>query len=413
MTVGNSARLQISMAQAQTKYGSSLDALQTSYLSGNKFNRYGVKNTKATQTLDELLKSDKLKYKDSEYRSQFSDLYKSIYGASDDSSDDTTASAQSIKTASASAGNAAESIKSFANGLKYGGEVDVDTYKTQAQNFVDSYNAMVDKVGNSDNQRVLQKGVLMVNTGKVYSSSLKRAGITVGADNKLSLNSDLSDVKATDIKTAFGDRGFSDKVREKAAQINTLTGGNGMFAANSLVNSSSSGKPGIVAFEDNSGTLKQLTDTVRDMATSVKSYVQGLGTEDKAYSPQDYTKAAKGLVDSYNSLVEAALKSDKSSIRNKGETLRGTANAYKYSLERAGIVVGKDGKLSLADENKLAKLTDKDVKYSFANGGFLDKVNDKASQIKALASSASSMGYNSDRTANYAYNSGALFAVYA
>ncbi len=414
MTVGNSARLQINMAQAQTKYGSQLDKLQSSYLSGSKFDKYGVKNTKATQTLDELLKSSKLKYKDSEYKNQFSELYKSIYGTSDDSeSESTTASAQSIKAASSSAGSAAESIRSFANGLKYGGEVDTDTYKAQAQNFVDSYNAMVDKVGNSDNQQVLQKGVLMVNTGKVYSSTLKRAGITVGADNKLSLNSDLSKVKATDIKTAFGDRGFSDKVREKAAQINTLTGGSGMFAANSVLSTSSSGKPGIVAFEDNSGTLKQLTETVRDMATSVKSYAQGLGTEDKAYSVEDYTKNAKGLVDSYNSLVEAAAKSDKSSVRNKGVTLQGSAKAYKYSLQRAGINVDENGKLSLADENKLAKLTDKDIKYSFANGGFLDKLNDKASQIKALASSASSMGYSSDKTTNYAYNSGALFAVYA
>lgn len=414
MTVGNSARLQLNMAQAQTKYGSRLDELNASYLAGNKFNRYGVKNTKATRTLEELLKSRNLKNKDGNYREKFSELYKSIYGASDDSeTESTTASAQSIKAASSLAGNAAESVKAFANDLKYGGDVNVDAYKSQAQNFVDSYNAMIDKVGNSDDQRVLQKGVLMVNTGKVYSSALKRAGITVGADNKLSVNGDLSKVKATDIKTVFGSRGFSDKVIEKAGQINNLTGGKGLFAANSIVNTSSSGKPGIVAFEENSGTLKQLTDEVQDMATSVKSYVQGLGTEEKAYSVQDYTKTTKGFVDSYNSLVEAALKNDKTSIRNKGETLRGTANAYKYSLERAGIVVGKDGKLSLADENKLAKLTDKDIKYSFGNGGFLDKVNDKASQIKALASSASSMGYSSKKTENYAYNSGALFAVYA
>lgn len=414
MTVGNSARLQLNMAQAQTKYGNQLDSLNASYLIGSKLNRYGLRNTKATQTLDELLKSRALKGKDENYRSQFSDLYKSIYGASDeDTSDENVASAQSIKVASASAGNAAESVKAFANDLKYGGNVNVDSYKAQAQNFVDSYNAMIDKVGSSDDQKVLQKGVLMVNTGKVYSSALKRAGITVGADNKLSVNSDLSKVKATDIKTVFGSRGFSDKVIEKAGQINNLTGGKGLFAANSIVNTSSSGKPGIVAFEDNSGTLKQLTDEVQEMATSVKSYAQGLGTEEKAYSVEDYTKTAKGFVDSYNSLVEAALKNDNSSVRNKGETLRGTANAYKYSLERAGITVGKDGKLSLADENKLAKLTDKDIKYSFANGGFLDKVNDKANQIKSLVSSASAMGYNSDKTANYAYNSGALFAVYA
>lgn len=401
------------MAQAQTKYGSQLDSLNTSYLMGNKFNRYGLKNTKATQTLDELLKSRALKGKDENYRSQFSDLYKSIYGIGDDSEDDSSvSSAQSIKVASASAGGAAESIKNFANGLKYGGELDVDSYKAQAQSFIDSYNSMIDKVGNSDNSKVLQKGVLMVNTGKVYSSALKRAGITLGADNKLSLNSDLSDVDATDVKSLFGSNGFSDKVIQKAGQINSLTGGSGVFTA-SAVNSSSSSSSASSEYTDNSGTMKELTAKVKELATAVKSYAQGLGSDDNTYKPEDYTKVAKDFIDSYNSFIDEAAKSDKSAVRNKGVTLAGSANAYKYSLQRAGINVDKNGKLSLADQDKLAKLTDKDIKYSFANGGFLDKVNDKADQVKSLVSSASAMGYNANKTSTYAYNTGALYSVYA
>lgn len=415
MTVGNYARTQLSMAQAQTKYGSQLDSLNSSYLSGSKYNMYGVKNTSATKTLEELLKSDKLKNKDSNYREQFSSLYKSIYGISDDSSadDDSVASPQSIKTASASAGNAAESIKAFANGLKYGGEVDADAYKKQAQAFVDSYNAMVDKVGNSDNQQVLQKGVLMVNTGKVYSSALRRAGITLGADNKLSLNSDLSKVTAVNIKTLFGSQGFSDKVIQKAGQINSLTGGNGMFSANAVNVSSSKSESLDEPYTDNSGTMKELSAKVKELATAVKSYAQGLGTEDKAFVPEDFTKVAEDFVNTYNSFIDEAAKSDNSSVRNRGVTLTSSANAYKYSLQRAGINVDKNGRLSLADEAKIAKLTDKDIKYSFANGGFLDKVTDKADQIKSLVSSASAMGYSSNKTASYAYNSGALFSVYA
>ncbi len=413
MTVGNSARLQLNMAQAQTKYGNQLDSLRASYLAGSKLNKYGIKNTKATQTLDELLKSSALKNKDENYRSQFSDLYKSIYGISDDNSgDESVASAQSIKTASASAGNAAESIKSFANDLKYGGELDVDAYKKQAQTFVDSYNAMIEKVGNSDKQSVLQKGVLMVNTGKVYTSALKRAGITVGADNKLSLNSDLSEVDALDVKTAFGTQGFSDKVIQKAGQINTLTGGNGMFSANAVKPSSSASSND--QYTDNSGTMKELTSRVKELATAVKSYAQGLGTENNTYKPQDYTDVAKDFINSYNSFVDEAAKSSNSAVRNRGVTLTNSANAYKYSLQRAGINVDRNGKLSLADETKLAKLTDRDIKYSFGNGGgFLQKVTDKADQVNSLVSSASAMGYNANKTTNYAYSSGALFAVYA
>lgn len=412
MTVGNNARLQFNMAQTQTKYGSQLDSLNAAYLSGNKFNRYGVKNTKATQTLDELLKSRSLKNKDENYREKFSELYKSIYGINDeDGNDSSVSSAQSIKVASASAGGAAESIKNYANGLKYGGEVDADSYKAQAQSFVDSYNSMIDKVGNSDNSRVLQKGVLMVNTGKVYSSALRRAGITVGADNKLSLNSDLSKVKATDVKTLFGSNGFSNKVIQKAGQINSLTGGSGMFTASAVKGTGSSSASG--EYTDNSGTMKELTAKVKELATAVKTYAQGLGSAESTFKPEDFTKTAKDFVDSYNSFIDEAAKSDKSAVRNKGVTLAGSANAYKYSLQRAGINVDKNGRLSLADEDKLAKLTEKDIRYSFANGGFLDKVTDKADQVKSLVSSASAMGYNANKTSTYAYNTGALYSVYA
>lgn len=408
MTVGNTARYQFNMAQVQTKYGSGLDSLYGAQLA----KKYGSTSTKAaTKSLEDLLKSSSLKNKSDIFREQFSNLYKSIYGITDDSSDssDSVSSLQSIKTASASAGGAAESIKSYANSLKYGGEVDVDAYRAQAKSFVDSYNSMIDKVGDSDSQGILQKGVLMTNTGKVYSSSLKRAGIVVGADNKLSLNDDLSGVKATDIKTVFGSRGFSDKVIQKASQINTLSGGNGTFSASAV--KPSTGSTANSDKTDNSGTLKELTAAVKEAATEIKSYASGLGTEDKAFVPTDFTEVATNFVEKYNSFLDEMGKSDKIGVQQKGSIMRSTANAYKHALDRAGISVGKDGKLSITDAIK--SLTEKDVKYAFGYGGFTDKVAQKADQVKALVTSASAMGYGADKTATYAYNSGALYSIYA
>lgn len=406
MTVGRTARLQFNMAKVQTQYGSALDKLQGQYLAG-KFNNYG-KFSSSTQSLNDLLKSNALKNKSDIYREKFSELYKSIYGIDDSSeSESSVASAQSIKTASANAGGAAESIKSFANDLKYGGEVDIDAYKAQAQSFVDNYNAMIDKVGNSDNQNVLQKGVLMVNTGKVYTSSLKRAGITVGADNKLTLSDDLSKIKASDIKTAFGTNGFSDKVIQKSRQINTLTGGSGLFTKNVT----SSNKTDSTEKTDNSGTLKEMTNAVKEAATAVKSYIHGLGSEENSFSATDFTDTAKDFVNKYNSFMDEMEKSDKSTIQQKGTTLAGTARAYKHMLGRAGISVDANGRLSITDAIK--DITENDAKYTFGNGAFLDKVTEKANQVNSLVSSAKAMGYNSDRTANYAYTSGALYSVYA
>lgn len=406
MTVGRTARLQFNMAQVQTRYGSSLDKLQGQYLAG-KFSNYG-KFSNSTQSLSDLLKSNALKNKSDIYREKFSELYKSIYGIDDSSeSDSTIASSQSIKSASADAGGAAESIKSFANDLKYGGTVDTDAYKAQAQSFVDSYNTMIDKVGNSDNQNVLQKGVLMVNTGKVYTSSLKRAGISVGADNKLTLNEDLSKVKASDIKTTFGTNGFSDKVIQKSRQINTLSGGSGLFTKKvTNTNKTDSSEK-----TDNSGTLKEMTNAVKEAATAVKSYIHGLGSEENSFSATDFTDTAKDFVNKYNSFMDEVEKSDKTSVQQKGTTLQSTARAYKHMLNRSGISVDENGRLSITDAIK--NITEKDAKYSFGGGGFLDKVTEKANQVNSLVSSAKAMGYNSDRTSNYAYTSGALYSVYA
>lgn len=407
-TVGSMARTQFIMAQAQTKYGSQLDSLYNT-MSSQKYGKYST----ATQSLKDLLNSRSLKNKSDIYREQFSSLYKQIYGITDDGGEDqsSVSTAQSVKTASASAGGAAQSIQSFANGLKYGGELDVDAYKAQAQSFVDSYNSMVDKVGNSDNSGILQKGVLMVNTGKVYSSSLKRAGITLGADNKLSVNGDLSKVKASDVKFVFGKGGFSDKVIQKSRQINELSGGSGQFTVNpSASNKNETVNPADKV--DNVGTLKELTAMVKDAATAVKSYAHGLGSEEgSAFKVSDFTDTAKNFVEKYNSFVDEMNKSDKTSIRQKGVTMQSTARAYQHALKRAGISVGKDGKLSLADD--VSKLTANDVKYAFAYGGFTDKVAQKADQVKALATSASAMGYNANKTSTYAYNSGALYSVYA
>lgn len=409
MTVGNSARTQFVMAQVQTKYGSQLDSLSSSY------SKYGsFKASKAAkQSLEDLLKSDKLKKKDSYFREQFSNLYKSIYGIADDDdeSGSDVSSKQSIKSASASAGGAAESMKTFADQLKYGGELDVDAYRKQAQSFVDSYNSMVEKVGNSDSQQILQKGVLMVNTGKVYANSLKRAGITVGSDNKLTLNDDLSNVKASDVKFIMGSNGFTDKVIQKAGQINTLAGGSGVFNKN-VSSSSSSSSATSSDYTDNSGTLKELTAAVKDAATELKSYVSALGSEGKTFVPTDFTETANNFVDKYNTFIDELGKSDKSSVRSRGQTMQSIARSYKYALGRSGITVDDNGKLSVSKD--IANVTEKDVKYSFGgSGGFTDKVVDKADQVKSLVSGASAMGYGADKTTTYAYNSGALYSTYA
>lgn len=401
MTVGNSAGLQVNMAQIQTKYGDQLSEIKTKYAS-----RYEG----SSEALDKLMNSNALKNKSDMFRSEFSKLYKSIYNIADDSSEGTTSTAQSVKTSSAAAGSAAESIKSFANSLKYGGEIDADSYKSQAQSFVDKYNTMVDKLANSDNQQVLQKGVLMVNTAKVYSGALNRAGMTLGSDNKLTLKSDLSGVSATDVKSTFGTGGFSDKVIQKAGQINQLSGGSGTFAPNYVGGTTNGGSTTTTDKVDNSAQLRTVAMEMEDHTAAMKKLAKSLAEKDE-FDAEQYAETAKKFVDTFNEMLAEAEKSDKIGVNQKGSILESTTNAYKHALKRAGIEVGEDNRLSIADD--IASKTAGDVKYAFGNGGFVDKVSQKAQQIASLAGSAKEMGYNSNSTYNYVYNSGALYSVYA
>lgn len=223
-TVGNSASLQLMMAMAKTNYDRT--GLAYPSLKGSKY----MTGTAARDNLDNLLNTT-LKGKSDLYKDPFSELYKRIYGLNDETGEKAD-SAASLKVAANKAQTSAERITRYAKGLKYGGEFYTEEYAETARKFVDSYNGMIDKVADSDNQSVLQKGVLMVNTAKVYGSSLKRAGIELGSDNKLTLSDDLSGVTATDIKTTFGQYGFAGKAAQKAEQISRLSGSMGTFSYN-------------------------------------------------------------------------------------------------------------------------------------------------------------------------------------
>lgn len=212
-TVGNMASVQISMAKAMTRYNGV----------GNSTANKTTTKSAAQEELDKVLKT-RLKNYSSTYREQYTSLYKSVFGLTEESKEQADATV-SLKSASLSAKTDSDALTSFAKGLKYGGELDKEQYAKLADKFAESYNSLVDASAESDSQNVLQKGVILVNTTKVYSSALKRAGFTVGSDNKLTFDRDkLDKLSATEVKSTFGVSGFSDKVRVKAEQMKAAAG---------------------------------------------------------------------------------------------------------------------------------------------------------------------------------------------
>lgn len=214
-TVGNLAMTQLRMAQASAKTGVSTGSLfsKSTFSSG--------KSTSVNDAMESILKN-----KNDYFKAQYKKLYNSIFPSEEDTekADKTV----SVKTAAAKTADSSSELSSWANSLDYGDTVDTDAAAKKIQSFVDDYNDLVGALGESDNQSALQKGVLMVNTTKVYSNALRRAGVTVGSDNKLTFDKDkLSNVKAYELKSTFGRGGYASKITQKAEQIQRLQGSTG------------------------------------------------------------------------------------------------------------------------------------------------------------------------------------------
>ena len=215
-TVGSMAMTQLKMAQASAKYGVSSSGL---------FSKSTFSTGKGSTSINDAMESI-LKNKNDYFKAQYKKLYSSIFPSEEDTekADKTV----SVKTAASRTASSADALISYANSLDYGDTVDTEKASKQVQSFVDDYNSMVDALGNSEDESVLQKGVVLVNTTKVYSSALKRAGITVGSDNKLTFDKDkFSGIKAYEFKSTFGRGGYATKVNQKAEQIKRLQGSSG------------------------------------------------------------------------------------------------------------------------------------------------------------------------------------------
>lgn len=105
-------------------------------------------------------------------------------------------------------------------------EIDKEAIKKQVKSFVESYNKTIEAAGNADTKSVLRKTIWMINDVKANAGLLEDAGITIGADNKLSLSETAFDeANMSTIKSLFtGSNSVADKVMQKASELERLSG---------------------------------------------------------------------------------------------------------------------------------------------------------------------------------------------
>lgn len=145
------------------------------------------------------------------FKEYFSGVSSSDKEAASKANDEKLASV--AKQLNENAGNLATSGSAFYK--------DTEKSVSAVKNFVDSYNSTLDSLKDSENTKALEKGVQMVNSTKAYSRTLKRIGISVGSDNRLSIDEDK--LKATSpltMKSLFsGSYSLASRIADKASYI--------------------------------------------------------------------------------------------------------------------------------------------------------------------------------------------------
>ncbi|MBO6143579.1 MAG: hypothetical protein J6O72_09415 [Lachnospira sp.] len=100
-------------------------------------------------------------------------------------------------------------------------EYDTDAIYKAVSDFVSNYNSLVEKTGKSDDNSVLRNASSMVSYTKANQSVLKSIGITIGSDNKLSV--DAEKFKQSDmavVKSTFtGSSSFGQTVSRSASSL--------------------------------------------------------------------------------------------------------------------------------------------------------------------------------------------------
>jgi hypothetical protein len=104
-------------------------------------------------------------------------------------------------------------------------DYDRDKIVSAVKSFVTAYNSTIDEAADQENVPLLRKATLMVSNTKANSNLLKKAGLTIGENNHLSLDeTKLRNADISDLTTLFqGKTSYADRIQGKANDISLIT----------------------------------------------------------------------------------------------------------------------------------------------------------------------------------------------
>lgn len=146
------------------------------------------------------------------------------------------------------------------------------------------------------------------------------------------------------------------------------------------------------------------SDLAAENSNKIKTSVEGLQKSVKAlndkelwkqtdgkYDTDKITKAIKDFAASYNGVVDQVDASDSTTVNQSARWMNSLTNTMKTSLEKLGVKLGDDNKLSV-DEETLKNADMKAVKTMF-NGAYsyANQTSEKASSIASASTRDTSM----------------------
>lgn len=235
----------------------------------------------------------------------------------------------------------AKNLSAYAGSLASGSYSAWTGKDSEVKSFVERYNSEIDSLADATEKGDLGRQATLINMTKRYSGSLERLGITVGEDNKLSVDSDK---------------------------------------------------------------LKRASDKdARMLLSGDYSYASKIGMSSTGISDST-ASLVKKFADSYNKTMDSLEKSDSANALEKGVSMVNSTRAYARTLKRIGISVGSDNRLSI-DEEKLSKAYEGDLKALFGGSySYASKIADKASYISRAAGISAQVSYNSKGQTNNVYD---------
>lgn len=105
-------------------------------------------------------------------------------------------------------------------------EYDMDAIYKSVSDFATNYNKLIDDVSKSNSSNVKKAASNMINITKIYSKSLEKVGVTIGVDNKLTVDEEkFKSADISKIKSLFHDSpSFASSTASQASFIDSAAG---------------------------------------------------------------------------------------------------------------------------------------------------------------------------------------------